>query len=58
MKALSTVDAPDAGPKIFTKKGLFVMPIASTSYYNFLTFWTFLECFYMILIKKKSLETI
>ena len=40
---------------IHSTKGLFVMAIAPTSHYNFWTFWTFLECFYMILINKKKL---
>ena len=39
---------------LFTTKDLFVTPIALTSNYNFWTFWTLLECFYMILINKKK----
>ena len=34
--------------------GLFVMAIAPTSHWNFLTTLAFLECFYMVLINKKQ----
>ena len=35
-------------------EGLFVMAIAPTSHYNFLTFLTFLESFYILLVNRKK----
>ena len=53
--ALSTMDA-ETNPYclLFTTKGLFATSITLTSHDNFLTFLTFLECFYMVLVNKKQ----
>ena len=38
----------------YSTEGLFVMAVALTSHWNFLTTLAFLECFYMVLINKKQ----
>jgi hypothetical protein len=40
--------------KISSTKCLYVMAIAPTSHHNFLTFLTFLESFYILLINRKK----
>ena len=37
-------------------EGLFVMAIAPTSHYNFLTYLTFFESFYLLLVNKKKVQ--
>ena len=54
--ALITMDAePNPDCLLFTTKGLFVTSITLTSHDNFLTFLTFLECFSMVLVNKKTI---
>ena len=38
----------------YTTEGLFLMAVALTSHWKFLTTLAFLECFYMVLINKKN----
>ena len=43
---------------LHSTEGLFVMAVALTSHWNFLTILAFLECFDMVLDNKKSFEKI
>ena len=38
----------------YSTEGLFVMAVALTSHWNFLTTLAFLECFYTVLVNKKQ----
>ena len=38
----------------YSTEGLFLMAVALTPHWNFLTTLAFLECFYMVLINKKQ----